>query len=75
MFLFNKSKKDENQENACMICQHCKIIDGRYICKYKGEVEKFSSCRKYLYDITKKKPMGIAPQKISQLSDELKDLL
>lgn len=73
MFLFGKKKN--NDEKACMICQHSKLKEGNYICKYKGEVDRFFSCKKYLYDITKRTPKGIDPNKIAELSDELGDLL
>lgn len=75
MFLFGKKKNDDENEKACMICQHSKLQDGKYICKYNGEVDRFFSCRKYLYDITKRTPKGIDPNKIAELSEELGDLL
>lgn len=75
MFLFGKKNKEDECDKACMLCLHSKLQNDGYVCKYKGEVDKFSSCRRYSYDITKKKPQGIDPSKILEISEELGDLL
>ena len=77
MFGFGKKKYESENETVkeCLTCQHSKLQDGKYICKYKGEVDRFFSCRKYRYDITKRSPKGIDPRKIAELSEDIADLL
>ena len=74
--MFFIKKKFDNEEKACMTCQYSRIENGVYYCKYsKAPVNKFHSCRRYLYDITKKVPKGINPNKIAEISSDIGDLL
>ena len=45
-------------------CEYCRFSsefgsENQLLCKYKGVVECFDSCRKYKYDILKRKPQTV----------------
>lgn len=74
---FSKSKKEDDSNRACCFCLYSSAIENNnfeYNCKFKGKVGRFSICRRFEFDITKKKPMGIDPNKLKELAKDLSDL-
>jgi hypothetical protein len=48
-------------EKRCEYCIHSReyAVEGEILCEYKGVVDSFGKCRKYKYDILKRKPIKI----------------
>ena len=51
-------KKKHNEDDICRFCANSKLTDDddKVVCSYKGEVDAFSSCKKFSYDLLKRDP-------------------
>ncbi len=56
MLKFKKKKIDT--ENCCAYCEYAEFTEDEdvLICKKRGKVEASSTCRKFTYDLLKRKP-------------------
>ena len=58
MFKFKKRKRQEDEHRCCAYCEYAESTDDDSImlCLKKGKVEADSCCRKFSYDLLKRKP-------------------
>ena len=53
-----KKKKDIDTEKCCAYCEYAEFTEDEefMLCAKKGKVEAFHSCRRFSYDLLKRKP-------------------
>ena len=62
--MFGKKKVDEEEreiERCCGYCVHSALLDGeeQVLCRKKGVVSADACCRKFRYDLLKRRPRSL----------------
>jgi len=48
--MFDLFKKRKNENDSCRYCKNVQEIDGKYVCRFSGEVKGSFWCRRYAFD-------------------------